>query len=214
MYRRAMCCLLGLMGAMALLAVPARASEVDIPASLDCNVYARHDDENDCDDELLEAGVEGSDSIWHYGALLRFSGVGQALPACADVQSATLNLYGRVNSGGTFAAYRMIDGFSAGVTWGTYNGTNAWPSNGLDFPGDSFASDPDDSAELEDELADSWHVFDVTGMTTAWVTQSEPNQGVFVRADPTTSLGDATFASSEAEELTPYLHVEYTLSSC
>jgi hypothetical protein len=211
MYRWTIGCLLGLIGALGLLAVPAKADPyVDVPASLDCTVYARHDDESECDTEELEAGIEGSDDIWHYGALLQFD-LEEALPPCAVVQSASLNLYGIVNQESWLGAYRMQSGWRHGVTWATSNGTSPWD---LDVPGNASASDPDDMNDYEAELSDSWHSWDVTDMTTLWVTESEPNFGVFVRADPEKSLGDGVFASSEAEDNTPYLHIEYLVAQC
>ncbi len=85
-----------------------------------------------------------------------------------------------------------------GVTWATYDGTNAWGTPGGDV--DAVAA-----ATATPTSTDTWLSWDITELAAAWADDPSSNYGVLIKSNP----GGAVFASSD--DANPNLHPRLTI---
>ena len=169
--RRAVCCLLGLIGVMAF-AQSARADTVNIAPDLECGIQSR----------LGYADVPclppRSGRLVHrehapVRRLLQFDVAG-SLPNGAEVLSATLHMnrdedpFGPT-SGAPLSVFPMLQAWTDQGTWESLGGVE---EEGYDNPGAS------DVAEDSVAIEDGPNAWDVTRLVRAWATASEPNNGL------------------------------------
>jgi N-acetylneuraminic acid mutarotase len=118
-----------------------------------------------------------------------------AFPAGSRPVSATFSIYGSGGLANGMDLMRMtsdwVEGTSFGgtpdgVTWNTSNGSAAWTAGGNFFPVKLGASGI---------IGDSWGNFDVTDITSAWLSGQYPNYGVIVKS--TIDLGSYKYTSSD-----------------
>lgn len=186
--RSAMCCALSVVGVVGVLAAPAQAAVVNVPADLACVINAFHQNNNECGGESVEAGVLGTHDLQPLTALMKFD-VDAALPADAVVMSAKLHLTG--SGGGEIHAYSLSSDWDDTVTFTT-------------APGRS------DSVDTQ-EIGTSGVTFDVTDPVRAWAAGDTTNYGLAVGVDETEYTGGYGLfsAPSEGPPDAPRLAIEY-----
>lgn len=207
--RRAVCCLLGLAGAMGF-AGSARADTVNIAPDLECGIGSRSTiAEIPCVD--LEAGMWFTENTHRYNVLLQFDIAGN-VPRGAKVESATLHL-NRDSSEfdsptGELSVFEMLAPWTDQDTWESLGGSIEF---GDDNPG---ASDvPEDTTSV----ANGDNAWDVTDLVAEWSAGETPNNGLAVAdVEDFPSSGRNLFYDSSAgtSGLRPRLEVEYDLFQC
>ncbi|KAB0668202.1 DNRLRE domain-containing protein [Oryzomonas sagensis] len=146
-----------------------------------------------------------------------------ALPANAQIQSATLNL-NLISSSGD-ASYQIPvseiinkQPVIAKSTGYTYDGTNPWTASSVPYGGVPLAQSdiaPAADAPLIDQT-NGYKSWNVTSIVKDWVANPGNNMGLLLNSSSlATSDSSRTFASSEAVDATqrPQLVVTYTLAS-
>ncbi|KAA0890514.1 Ig-like domain-containing protein [Oryzomonas rubra] len=146
-----------------------------------------------------------------------------ALPANAQIQSATLNL-NLISSGGDTSYQIPVSEIInkqpviAKSTGYTYDGTNPWTASSVPYGGVPLAQSdiaPAADAPLIDQT-NGYKSWNVTSIVKDWVANPGNNMGLLLNSSSlATSDSSRTFASSEAVDATqrPQLVVTYTLSS-
>jgi hypothetical protein len=146
-----------------------------------------------------------------------------ALPAGAQIQSATLSLYMTASGGDALYQIPVSEVINktpviAKSNGYTYDGVNAWtassiPYNGIPL-GESDIAAPVDSPKIDTVVG--YKNWNVTNVVKDWVTNPANNKGLLLNSsNVATSDSYRTFASSEATDATqrPKLVVTYTLAS-
>lgn len=146
-----------------------------------------------------------------------------ALPAGAQIQSATLSLYMTAGGGDALYAVPVSEVINktpviAKSNGYTYDGVNAWDPSSIPYNGiplaESDIAPAVDTPQIDTTLGyKSWNV---TGIVQDWVANPANNRGLLLNSSSSaTSDSYRTFASSEATDSTqrPKLVVTYTLSS-
>ena len=177
--------LLGVMGAVGVLAAPARAGVVDVSADLACVINAFHQGTNQCDS--VEVGVLGTHDLQPLTTLMKFD-VDAALPADAVVMSAKLHLTG--TGDGEVHAYSLFSDWDDTVAYETAPSIGGY----------------EDTQELGTSVT-----FDVTRPVRAWAAGDETNYGLAVGVDQEEySGGYGVYAApSEGPPDAPRLEIEY-----
>lgn len=146
-----------------------------------------------------------------------------ALPANAQIQSATLSLY-MTGSGGDALYEIPVSGIInktpviAKSNGNTYDGTNAWTASSVPYGGIPLAQS-DIAPSVDAPLVDTtigYKNWNVTNIVKGWVASPGTNMGLLLNSsNKGTSDSYRTFASSEAADATqrPTLVVTYTLAS-
>jgi hypothetical protein len=145
-----------------------------------------------CSDSYMSAGSPTN----NYGTNTRMSVTGYAdqgatnvqrglvkfdvssIPSGTTIARATLYLYSYQVTGSTgyYGAYALTRNFTAnGVTWNTYDGTNAWTTAGGDFNGTADGTSPKQS------VANVWYAFDVTSRVQQWINNPSSNYGWVIK---------------------------------
>ncbi|KAB0666917.1 DNRLRE domain-containing protein [Oryzomonas japonica] len=146
-----------------------------------------------------------------------------ALPANAQIQSATLNLNLISSSGDTSYQIPVSEIINkqpviAKSTGYTYDGTNPWTASSVPYGGVPLAQSdiaPAADAPLIDQT-NGYKSWNVTSIVKDWVANPGNNMGLLLNSSNlATSDSSRTFASSEAVDATqrPQLVVTYTLAS-
>lgn len=188
MFRRAgrvVGCLLGVIGVLALLAVPARADTVTVPAYGDCNFDEEHPKEKDCANETLVAGFQGTDAVWTLSTAVGFDLTG--VPSGAHVTSARLFLYGTYDGGGVERAR-------------------------LDAVNPDDPDHPIDSAEFVDGAPAGWASWDVTDLARPLASTSGSASVPLAPAAGTPLIPvrwEFESSVSASVSLRPYVEIEY-----
>ncbi len=154
--------------------------------------------------------VNDNGSDWQQYPLIRFD-LGK-LPRGAAVRSAQLELHMRnLAAPGTATIHQVTrswvegtksgGGTADGVSWFTYDGTNAWTSAGGDF-------NPGVVAETAIDGTETWVSWDVAPLVERWLA-GDPNYGLMIR--PANGLREAEFSSKEDSNVgvAPKLTIEY-----
>lgn len=146
-----------------------------------------------------------------------------ALPANAEIQSATLYLY--LTEGGGDNAYEIPvsaiinkNPVVASSTGNTYDGTNAWTASSVAYGGVPLAQSDIDTpvdAPLVDKTV-GYKAWNITNLVKTWLATPAANRGVLLNSsNKATSDSYRLFASSDATDtnLRPKLVVTYNLPS-
>jgi hypothetical protein len=146
-----------------------------------------------------------------------------ALPAGAQIQSATLSLYLTASGGDSLYAVPVSEVIKktpviAKCNGYTYDGTNAWDPSSI--PYNSIPLAESDIAPAADtpqiNTTVGYKNWNVTNIVKDWVATPANNRGLLLNSsNAATSDSSRTFASSEATDATqrPKLVVTYTLAS-
>jgi hypothetical protein len=152
--------------------------------------------------------------IWLYkNQLLQFD-LPTSIPATAHIVSAQLQLYQKSGSGtGNVSIHRVTQGWvegtksgsgtADGATWKTYDGTNAWTSNGGDYDATAVATN---TVTSDSDVIAS---FEIAPLVQDWLTSPNTNYGMLLKAEDMLS---PTFASKEDTTASkrPKLLITYT----
>ncbi len=145
--------------------------------------------------------------------LLQFD-LPSAIPTTAHIVSAQLQMYQANGSGsGTISAHKLTrswtegtkngSGTADGATWKTYDGTNAWTTNGGDYE-----ATPVSTSEVTagSDVLVSW---EIAPLVQAWLADSNSNYGVLLKAN---DLLSHTFGSKEDSTISkrPKLLITWT----
>ncbi|ADI84783.1 Ig-like domain-containing protein [Geobacter sulfurreducens] len=146
-----------------------------------------------------------------------------ALPANAEIQSATLYLY--LTEGGGDDAYEIPvsaiinkNPVVASSTGNTYDGTNAWTASSVAYGGVPLAQSDIDTpvdAPLVDKTV-GYKAWNITNLVKTWLATPAANRGVLLNSSNKAAVDSyRLFASSEASDtnLRPKLVVTYNLPS-
>ncbi|WP_318556464.1 Ig-like domain-containing protein [Geobacter anodireducens] len=146
-----------------------------------------------------------------------------ALPANAQIQSATLYLY--LTEGGGDDAYEIPvsaiinkNPVVASSTGNTYDGTNAWTASSVAYGGVPLAQSDIDTpvdAPLVDKTV-GYKAWNITNLVKTWLATPAANRGVLLNSsNKATADSYRLFASSDAADtnLRPKLVVTYNLPS-
>jgi len=176
--------------------------------------------------ETDDGWISSVEKTWNYGAdtlinvdesrnpqrgMIRYDVEG-ALPRGAKLTGASLELFANAVAGsGYFRVYGLhrdwLEGScsgncgTAGVTWDTTDGTNAWITPGGD-------ADTSAVAEVQAGNAGIWYSWDITPIAQQWVSGERANFGILVSAE----AASASFHSSDNADATtrPRLTLSYT----
>jgi len=199
MFRRAgrvLCCLLGSIAVMAVLAQPSRAGTVNISPELACTIGESGGGGADCESGLL-VGNEGTDAIFRHSSVLQFDLGG--IPAGAKIVSAQLHAYTESADTGsapfvTVNAYEIDTEWDDSVDWNDFDGSyGGYQSGNKVLPGGGDA--------LEWDLPSLY--FAPTVPASFGVALDPATSAIF--SVVLAGAGDATPAQR------PYLEVEYTV---
>jgi fibronectin-binding autotransporter adhesin len=104
-----------------------------------------------------------------------------ALPIGATVTGATLtltassNVYGGNPNGETMSVYRLTQAWTeGGVTWNTFDGSNAWTTAGGDYAGTAYAS------STANPSPGQTITLNVTTLANEWFTGAQANKGLII----------------------------------
>ncbi|MEQ1560990.1 MAG: DNRLRE domain-containing protein [Methyloglobulus sp.] len=154
-------------------------------------------------------------SSWYYNNQLLQFDLPNSIPVKAHIVSAQLQLYQNSGTGtGDVTIHKVtrswLEGtkstiFSTadGVTWKTYDGTNAWASPGGDY--DATAASTSTVTSGSGIFAN----FEIAPLVEGWLTSPTTNFGLLLKAEDTISY---VFASQEDTDVTkhPQLIITYT----
>jgi hypothetical protein len=146
-----------------------------------------------------------------------------ALPAGAQIQSATLSLYLTASGGDASYLIPVSEVINktpviAKSNGATYDGVNAWTASSIPYGGIPLA-ESDIAAAVDSPQIDTavgYKNWNVTNIVKDWLTTPANNKGLLLNSsNVATSDSYRTFASSEATDTTqrPKLVVTYTLPS-
>jgi len=176
------------------------------PAADDCFLDGEHTTTGYCSDSQIVVG-HGTDTTLHdHHGLLRFD-VRSALPADANIISATLWTYALAKDGTSTAplgAYRVTSPWTSAATWVKRNATDNWTTAG----GDAASSAEDTSTA---PVVGQWSSWTLTDLARGWLDGSFENDGVLLRDGGSSSVNLTRFASSDyaSSSVWPDLEVEY-----
>ena len=81
---------------------------------------------------------------------------------------------------------------TAGATWNTYNGVNAWSAPG----GDTASAPVIQPLTLEQSYIGSWVSFDVSAVAQSWLRDPSKNLGLLIKAHDESASNVVTFSGA------------------
>jgi RHS repeat-associated protein len=154
--------------------------------------------------QYLYTGYGGQGSNVRRSVLL--FNVQDAIPAGAEVTHAGLavNLEWTTTSNyGSVSMYQLTQGWTTGVTWNDYDGTNAWTAPGGTYATSDLASQTPTSA--------GWYYWAGSGpsqLAQEWLSGTQANDGVLLRADNESNDEVDIYGSTQTGS-DPYYFVTY-----
>jgi YD repeat-containing protein len=167
------------------------------PADPDCEIQSSAPTANICSATTLGVGVTTNAGVTRKRrALLRYT-IDRWLPKGSQIYQATL--FARVTSQPTTPlsvdVVSPTKAWTSGVTWNTYNGTNAWTTAGGDYTATPVATNTSVG-----DTNNVWESWGVTSAVQSWADTGNTNGGfglMLKQSNEGSVQGDVTFASSE-----------------
>jgi RHS repeat-associated protein len=178
------------------------------PDSQDCTIESDTPTTSYCSSNSLIVGYDARSPAHDHRSLVQFDV--SAVPRDAVVLNATLELY--LGSRTTtnlkqVGAYPVVRPWTNGVTWNSYDGTNAWTSPGASNSLD--ASTTADSVRTVGDTLNDWVDWYPTKAVQGWVNGTLDNHGLLMRdVTPNTTDNEFGFASRENSS-EPNMEIEW-----
>lgn len=158
-----------------------------------------------------QVGFEGAGGDVHRSLFL-FSGLADAVPNDATVESAQLKLYDQSNTTSTpipVGAYPLTRSWTTSATWNDYDGANAWSS-----PGGDFATTPNWVDPAVGGSAGTTVTWQVRAAVADWLDGTTANNGFEVKSNAESTANVVAFTSWQSTDSAhwPALSVSYQLS--
>lgn len=179
---------------------------VDMTPAADCFLDGEHTTTSYCADSQIVVGQSTATTLHDHRGLLRFD-VRSALPADANVLSATLWTYALAKDGTTTApvsAHRVTSPWTSAATWVKRTATDNWTTAG----GDAASSAEDTAAA---PIVGQWSSWTLTDLVRDWLDGTSDNHGVLLRDGGSSSVNATRYASSDyaSSSVWPDLEIEY-----
>ena len=176
----------------------------------DCDFSSATPTASSCADGELFVGRTGT-TDWQ--AVLRFDGVGAAVPRGAEVHGGTMIVHQTGAENGNYvylAARALTEPFTTAASWNSNNGTHRWSE-----PGGEADTHPDAASEfpayMSNQDAPGIRFFPLFKVIRGWASGKRANHGVLLTAASLTN--GVRYASTNHADpaLRPYVDISYSL---
>lgn len=180
-----------------------RAEDRAFPVTVDPSVYAVAADcmideatptTANCSSTTLTVGHENGATTLHDHRALMYFDAASAVPAGADVLSATVWAYASAKSGTSTSpleAYRITRDWTGSVSWNNANSTTRWTT-----AGGEIAANPEDTSAAP--VLNDWTGWNVTDLVRGWLDGTYEDNGVLLKDTGSASVNAVRFESSAA----------------